>query len=101
MSCGRQFSALMPVALHRFGGFVVPLELAHIEVVEKAALRQQFVEFAALDDLAVVEHQHLVGVADGAEAVGNDKADEETLASINAQLREAGFQSGEEDSPED
>jgi hypothetical protein len=29
---------------------------------------------AALDDFALNQHQHLVGVADGAEPVGNDKA---------------------------
>ena len=29
---------------------------------------------AALDDLAVVDHQHLVGIADGGQAVGDDKA---------------------------
>ena len=35
---------------------------------------QQFLVGALLHDLAIVNHQHVVGIPDGAEAVGNDKA---------------------------
>ena len=45
----------------------------HVQVVVEAARREQLVVRAALDDLAVLERQHLVGVADGAQAVGDDE----------------------------
>ncbi len=40
----------------------------------KAFLLQQAVVRAALDDLAVVDHQHLVGIADGGKPVGDHEA---------------------------
>ncbi len=40
----------------------------------KASLLQQFLVRALFDDLAVVDHHHVVGVADGAQAVGDDEA---------------------------
>src|SRR5207247_8347300 len=44
----------------------VPAELAHVQVVVETALFQQLRMGAALDDLAVLQHQHLVGVANRA-----------------------------------
>jgi hypothetical protein len=43
-------------------------------VVVEAAPVEQLLMIALLDDLAVVDDQHPVGVADGAQAVGDDKA---------------------------
>ena len=40
----------------------------------EAAAGQKFVMLAAFDDFSVVEDKNLVGVADGGEAVGYDKA---------------------------
>lgn len=48
-------------------------ELAHVEVIVEAFGGQQFVVCALLNDLPLVQDQHLIGVADGAEAVGNDE----------------------------
>jgi hypothetical protein len=49
-------------------------ELALGEAVERAAARHQFVAGAGLDDSSTVEHEDAVGVADRAEAVGDDDA---------------------------
>jgi hypothetical protein len=43
-----------------------PLVLAHIEIVVEAALGQQLVVGPPLDDTMVVDHQYLVGLANGA-----------------------------------
>jgi len=45
-------------------------ELAHIQGVVGIFFDQQHFMAAALHDLPVFDHQHLVGVADGAQAVG-------------------------------
>ena len=50
------------------------LELAVIQFgVESAGLQQALV-VALLDDVPIAHHQNQVGVADGGQAVGNDKA---------------------------
>ena len=54
--------------------FRTAAELAHVQVVVEAALCQQFLVAAAFHDLALIQHQHLIGVADGAEPVGDDEA---------------------------
>jgi hypothetical protein len=41
------------------------LELAHIQVVVETFLREQFIMFAALDNLAIFQHQNHIGIADG------------------------------------
>ena len=48
-------------------------ELAHVQVVVKALFREQFVMFAALDDLAVPEDKDHVCIPDRGQAVSNDK----------------------------
>ena len=48
-------------------------KLAGVEVVIEALAGQQRFVGAVLDDLAVVNDQNLVGVADGAQAVGDDE----------------------------
>jgi hypothetical protein len=48
-------------------------ELAHIEVVIETALGQEGIVSAALDEPAVVDDQHLIGLADGAQAVSDDE----------------------------
>src|SRR5579883_1559589 len=53
--------------------FQIPAELAHVEVVVEAAGAKELVVGAALDDLAIFERQHLVGVADRAQPVGDDE----------------------------
>src|SRR5258705_5724442 len=50
------------------------LELAHIQVVVKALLAEQFVVFAALDNLAVFDHQDDIGIADGTQTVRDHEA---------------------------
>jgi hypothetical protein len=49
-------------------------ELAHVEVVVETFGGQEGFVAAALDDFAVIENQDLVGVADSAEAVGDNEA---------------------------
>ena len=53
---------------------MLSLELAHIEVVIEALLGKQLVVCPPFVDLTVVDHQDLVCLADGAQAVGDDKA---------------------------
>lgn len=40
-------------------------ELAHVQVVVKTFFREQFIVFAALDDLTVFEDEDHIRVADG------------------------------------
>jgi hypothetical protein len=47
---------------------------AGAEAGVEAALGQEFIVLAALDDFAVVEDEDLVGVADGGQSVSYDKA---------------------------
>jgi len=54
---------------HLVGRHLAP-ELRHIERVEEPPARQELVERATLDDVAVIEHQHPVGVTHGAQALG-------------------------------
>ena len=49
-------------------------KLAHIQFVVWPTIRQQLLVRAALDDLAGLEHQHLVGVLDRAEPMRDHKA---------------------------
>lgn len=49
-------------------------ELAHIQVVVEAPPRQEFGVGSLFDDLSPLKDQDLIGIADGAQAVGNDKA---------------------------
>ena len=49
-------------------------KLAVVEVRVEAAFGQQLVVGALLDDVAVLEHQDQVGVLDGGQTVGDDKA---------------------------
>ncbi len=44
----------------------LPLELADVEVMVEATLRQKLIMRALLDNRAFVDHHHLVGVTDGA-----------------------------------
>jgi hypothetical protein len=41
-------------------------------LVVEVALGQQLLMRAVLDDLAMIDDQNLVGIADGAQAVGDD-----------------------------
>ena len=50
------------------------LKLTHVEVMVEALTGQQFIVRTLFDNFAVIDHQHLIGVADRAEAVGDDKA---------------------------
>ena len=50
------------------------LELAVIELGIKAALRQQSVVVALLHDVAILHHKDDIGLTDGGQAVGHDKA---------------------------
>lgn len=52
----------------------VNTKLTRIQVMIEAALAQQGFMCAALNDLAVIDDQNLVGIADGAQAVGDDEA---------------------------
>ena len=58
-----RFLELM-MLLYRFQFFLF-FELTHIQVVIETLLREQFIMFAALDDLSVLQHQNHIGVADG------------------------------------
>ena len=49
------------------------MNCALARVGESAALRDEFVECSAFDDPALIEHQNLVRVADGREAVRDDE----------------------------
>ena len=49
-------------------------ELAHVEGVIDPPLGHQAVMGATFDHPAILDDQHLVGVADGAQAMGDDKA---------------------------
>src|SRR5512138_617277 len=53
---------------------LLSLELAHVQVVIETFLLQQSLMGAALDDLTVADDQHLVGIADGGEAMSDHKA---------------------------
>ena len=55
-----------------FSGYAVELAVVHVGI--RAAGRQQLVVIALLDDIAVAHDQNQVGVADGREAVRDDKA---------------------------
>jgi len=50
------------------------LELAEIEFMVEPASLDQFPMRPLLDDPAVVDHQELVGIADGAQAMGDHEA---------------------------
>jgi hypothetical protein len=63
------FSALSAVNLA-----FVEQSCAGAEFGVEAASLQEFLVFAAFDDFAVVEDEDLVGVADGGQAVGYNKA---------------------------
>gem|GEM_PF-5324760 len=60
------------VCYDRFDLFLL-FELTHIQIVIETFFAEQFVMFAAFDDLAVVDHQDHIRVADGAEAVSDDE----------------------------
>ncbi len=60
--------------LFAFGSGLHALELAVVELGVEAALRQQFVVIALLDDAAVLHNEDDVGLADGGQAVGHDEA---------------------------
>ena len=60
--------------LFAFGSGLHALELAVVELGVEAALRQQFVVIALLDDVAVLHNEDDVGLADGGQAVGHDEA---------------------------
>jgi hypothetical protein len=51
----------------------VPFKLAHVQVVIKTLLFQQAVMCAAFDDLAAVDDQYLVSIADRRKAMSNDE----------------------------
>ena len=57
-----------------FALYCLPFKLTDIQMVIKAALVEQLLMGAFFDDFAVVDDEHLVSVADGAEAVGDDEA---------------------------
>lgn len=48
-------------------------ELTDVELVVDAPLLQQLPMRPPFDDPAVINHQHQIGIADGAQAVGDDK----------------------------
>jgi len=50
------------------------LELGEVQMVIEPLLSQQACVGAALDDFTIIYHQHLVGVAYGAQTVGDHKA---------------------------
>ena len=52
--------------LQRFDELRVTLELAHVQVVIETFLLEQLGMFAAFDDLAIVDNQHHIRIADGA-----------------------------------
>src|SRR5581483_8978835 len=56
------------------GDGLVVEELPPVQLVVRPAALEQLVVGAALDDPAVVDDEHLVGVADGREAVGDHEA---------------------------
>jgi hypothetical protein len=49
-------------------------ELAYIQVVEETALIEQLLVGTLFDNLPLVDHNHVIGIANGAQAVGDDKA---------------------------
>ena len=52
----------------------LPPELAHIQIMIHTASGQQFAVRAPLHDAVILDDQQLIGVADGAQPVGNDEA---------------------------
>ena len=52
----------------------LPLELAQIQVMIEAALVQQLLVSALLDDLATVNHDDIIRIANGAQAMRDDEA---------------------------
>ena len=69
-------SLLALLASWRFNGLseLLALELAHVELVVDPLLLEQLVVGSALDDTAAVDDQHLIGVANRAQSVGDDEA---------------------------
>src|SRR5215216_5673375 len=53
--------------------FFLLLELAHVQVIIEALLREQFIMLAALDDLTIFQYQDHIRIADGGETVRDDK----------------------------
>jgi len=51
----------------------MPLELAGIEMMVDTSLSQQFIMGAPFHYAAIIDHQNLIGIADSAEAVSNNK----------------------------
>ena len=59
------------------------LVLAHVEVVVKASGGEEGFVGAAFDDPAVVDDEELIGLADGAQAVGDDEGGSAVASSRN------------------
>ena len=53
---------------------LLAFELAQIQMVIEAAPIQKILVRALFDDLTIVDDQHLVGIADGAQPMGDHKA---------------------------
>lgn len=53
---------------------LTPCKLTFVELLIKAALRQQFIMRTALDNVAGLHHQNLVSIFDGGQAMGHNKA---------------------------
>ena len=51
----------------------LPLELAHKQMMEETAPVEQLLVRALLDDLSVPDHDDIISVTNGAEAVRNDE----------------------------
>lgn len=62
--------------------------MAGVEVVVLATQRQQLVVCAALDDTPLLEHDDAVGVAHGAQAVGDDKGGAPAHERVHASLHQ-------------
>ena len=54
--------------------YLLPFELAHVKMVVKTVLIEQLAVSAFFDNFPIIDDQHLVCIADGAEAMGNNKA---------------------------
>ena len=61
------------ILFQRFDKLWIAAELAHVQVVIKTFFLQKFFMFASFDNLAIIDHQHHVCIADRAQAVGDDK----------------------------
>ena len=50
-----------------------PLKLAHVEMMVKTLLRQQFLMRSPFDDAVIVDDQHQIGFANGTQPVRDDE----------------------------